>query len=267
MTIAYSQELISAKIAEFQVMTPEQRARIRMENYNRSAGTLDAQEYDCPKCMNRGHFQRLRKDLSVYMEDCDCMAIRRSIWSAKNAELYDRLLQCDFPRFRTEAKWQQEMKQTALHWAMQANKEWLMLCGQSGCGKSHLTMAAVGYRIFHRSQRVTFLDWRKFNLARECDKERFWEQLDKSEKAEILFIDDLLKLDSDRSFLPSPEKELAFQIINTRSNRSGITVISTELTPEQLLKIDQATASRLLSMAKQYKFTVSPDIKKNRRLQ
>ena len=266
MVHSHTRDLTWARIAEFDKMTPQEKARRRMEDYNRSPGNLDAGEYDCPKCLNRGHFMRLREDLSNYVEACSCHAIRKSIWSAKNAGIYDRLLRHDFPSFQVREKWEQDMKQLAKDWAIHGQDQWLLLCGQSGCGKTHLTLAAVGYRIFHRGQSVTFLDWRKFNTLRETRSEEFYSLLKKAEAAQILFIDDLLKLEKTRTFHPAQELELAFQMLNHRVNQAAVTVISTELTPEQLLQMDEATGSRILHMTKQFKHTVSTDPRKNHRL-
>lgn len=266
MAAILSQESIWARVAEFNKMSREDRARKRVDDYNKMPGCLDPQEYDCPACLNRGHFKRLRPDLSEYNEDCKCSPIRASIWSAKAAGIYERLIKCDFPGFKTEAKWEQDMKRVALNWAKNGEDAWLLLCGQSGCGKTHLTLAAVGYRIFHRNQRVTFLDWRLLNMEREEDKAAFAIRMKKAQEAEILFIDDLLKLDKGRTFHPAQEMELAFTLLNQRTNENRITVISTEHTPEQLLNMDEATGSRILHMAREHKYTVRPDVRKNKRL-
>ena len=228
MVQSHTQDLTWARIAEFDKMTPQERARRRMENYNRSPGNLDAGEYDCPKCLNRGHFMRLREDLSNYVEDCSCRAIRKSIWSAKNAGIYDRLLRHDFPSFQVREKWEQDMKQLAKDWAIHGQDQWLLLCGQSGCGKTHLTLAAVGYRIFHRGQSVTFLDWRKFNTLRETRSEEFYSLLKKAEAAQILFIDDFAI-----SRYSEDGIKILYHLIKTRTDLKTSTMFTSQYAPSE----------------------------------
>ena len=238
-------------------------AKIRVDGFNREK--VPSADYDCPKCLNRELIAFLREDGNPGFMDCDCKAVRRSIRAMKESGLEAVIRDLTFDRFQATEPWQKRILSGCQAYAAEP-KLWLLLCGQSGCGKTHLTLAAVGYRIFHRGQSVTFLDWRKFNTLRETRSEEFYSLLKKAEAAQILFIDDLLKLEKTRTFHPAQELELAFQILNHRVNQAAITVISTELTPEQLLQMDEATGSRILHMTKQFKHTVSADPRKNHRL-
>ena len=270
MAVAATKEYILGKFAEVNAMTRKQRQEFMRDHYNATPGNLDPEEYDCKKCLNRGNIMVLDEDndYQEHIVECSCMLIRRSIWSAKASGLYTRLRRCDFPGYAVKEKWQQEMKDTAKAFAKAEGKPWLLLCGQSGSGKTHLALAACGYKLAHRFETIRFLDWRNFNSLREDDPDKvsYQDALDKALKAPILFIDDLLKLEKGRTFYPSKEVEAAFQIINHRENQDLQTLISTELTPRQLLEVDEALGSRILKKARDYTCTVEKDVKKNHRL-
>jgi DNA replication protein DnaC len=84
-------------------------------------------------------------------------------------------------------------------------------------------------------------------------------------EAEVLYIDDFLK--TQRGQQPtSADVNLAFEILNYRyNNPSLITIISSELTEDELLDIDEATGGRIYERAKKA-FSIAGDRKKNYRI-
>jgi len=261
-------KFVSETMARLGPISPYERAVEFCNIVNKEKGPYDPAEYDCPECLNKGFRLEPMENGDRVNIPCRCMRIRESIWAAKASGMDELLRRCCFDNYRVHSAWSSELKKTSWNWSRQEGNAWMLLCGQSGCGKTHLAAAACNYRIFEGFQKVSFLTWREFNDGQyQGDDRREQERLlDKYMKAELLYIDDLLKLDESRKALPPWETELAFKLLNYRTNKDLPTIITTEHTPDSLLKIDEATASRILERAKGYTFTVEKDRKKNYRL-
>ena len=109
-----------------------QMAKMRVDTVNSKDG--DLQGYDCSLCRNRGYTALLREDDSFAIRECECMSIRRCGNAARRSGLNRLLLEKRFRDFRTDQPWQQRMLQVSRRYA-QKPEGWLMLSGQSGCGK------------------------------------------------------------------------------------------------------------------------------------
>ena len=157
------------------------------------------------------------------------------------------------------------MKEVTERFITEPQGHWLMLCGQSGCGKTHLTTAAfvqLSYRLGLEGQ---FLQWNQDSRALKAaaleDDSRLW---DRYKTAELLLIDDLFKGAGQG---PSDaDIRLAFEILDHRYNNTLTTIISTELPFDKLLTIDQAIAGRIKEMCGDFLVSIAPDAAKNFRL-
>ena len=261
-------KFVSEIMAKLAAMTPYQKAQLKCELVNKEKGPYDPAEYDCPECLNKGFRLKPLENGDTEIIVCRCMRIRESIWAAQASGMDELLRRCSFDNYRVHSDWSAALKKTAWDWARQKDTAWMLLCGQSGCGKTHLAAAACAYRIFEDFQKVKFLSWREFNDGQYQGADRGEQELflKRFMNAKLLYIDDLLKLDESRKALPPWETELAFKLLNYRTNKNLPTIVTTEHTPDALLKIDEATASRILERARCYTFTVEKDRKKNYRL-
>ena len=238
--------------------------QIRCDMYNRTRE--EPKEVPCELCMNRGFFMRLRPNGYEYLVPCQCQnihATRRSLEASGMRELFERH---DFPSFREHSPWAKTMKQKALHWAKEGSG-WLLLCGQPGTGKTHLALAACGYRLGRQNQRVEFLPWREFvKVQMDIDHPQRASQMEKMKQAKLLYIDDLFKTAGDKKSNLGWEADIAFELINYRYNNRLDTVITTERGTDELLGIDEAIGSRILEMAGEHAVTVEKGAGKNYRL-
>lgn len=255
---------ISETMAKLAAMTPYERAQVLADLENKKDGPLDKTVYDCPECRNRGYFLEPQPGGECKTLLCRCGFIRQSVQAARNSGMDELLRRCSFDNYRTAAPWMDELKKTAWSWATQKTGAWMLLCGQSGCGKTHLASAACAYRIFVNYERVKFLAWREFSddQYRGGNTELQEQYLN----AQLLYIDDLLKQDESRKASLPWETELAFKLLNYRANKGLPTAITTELTPDRLFRTDEATASRILDLAHGYIYTVNKDRNKNYRI-
>ena len=104
-------------------------------------------------------------------------------------------------------------------------------------------------------------------VSRDSDKrEQLMQEL---KTAQILYIDDLFKTGKsyDGSEAPSgADVNIAFEIINYRYVNQLRTIVSTEKTPQELLAIDEAVASRIIERARGHVFSIAREPARNYRM-
>lgn len=242
--------------------------RLCMESYNRSQGNLEG--YDCPKCRNRGNTAYVKQGGGVGFYECDCRKIRRSILRMERSGLKNIIRDMTFETFRDTEPWQQNMKSGAKAYA-ENPQGWLLFCGQVGSGKSHLCTAVCRERLL-KGDEVRYMPWREEiaqlkAVSRDSDKrEQLMQEL---KTAPILYIDDLFKTGKsyDGSEAPSgADVNIAFEIINYRYVNQLRTIVSTEKTPQELLAIDEAVASRIIERARGHVFSIAREPARNYRM-
>ena len=111
----------------------------------------------------------------------------------------------------------------------------VLFMGQSGCGKSHLSLA-----IDMTSIKQNILDSEVYN-----------KYLNRYKNARVLLIDDLFK----GNITPS-DINIIFEIINYRYFNNKPIIVSTEKYKSDLLKIDEAIGSRILEMCDKFNIEV-----------
>ena len=179
-----------------------------------------------------------------------------------NSGLKDAIKTLRFDNFTAESDWQRNMKAVAVHYAQNPD-DWMLLSGQSGCGKTHLCTAVAG-TLLDRNIPVRYMRWRidsgklKANYA---EPEQVYAELSKYINTPCLYLDDLFK-----GKITDSDIKLAFALIDGRYSANRKTIISTERTPEELLDIDEATGGRILEKCREHMFTVRKDRSKNYRL-
>ncbi len=243
-------------------------AKMKVDTINNTPGNLSG--YDCPKCMNRGTIAIPRDDGSFFTRECDCMKIRRCIWEMEKSGLKNIIREKTFEAYTATELWQKAIKEGAMAYA-ESLEGWLLFCGQSGSGKTHLCTAVCRHRLLAGDE-VRYMPWRDKVAelkAMSLDSDRRGEVINGYKTAQILYIDDLYKVGraADGSSNPTgADIGLAFEIINHRYINHLPTIISTEKTPQELVEIDEATGSRVIEMAGGNVFSVARDTKRNYRL-
>lgn len=247
---------------------PVEHGKIRAETLNKSPGNLTG--HDCHKCLNRGTIAYSREDGSIYTRECDCMKIRRCFWEMEKSGLKNTIRELTFDAYKADEPWQQTIKVGAVNYADRL-EGWLLFCGQSGSGKTHLCTAVCRQRLLGGDE-VRYMPWRDKVAelkSMSLDSEHRSEIIAAYKTAEILYIDDLFKVGkaADGSCNPTgADVSLAFEIINYRYINHLPTIISTEKTPQELVEIDEATGSRIIEMAGGNVFSIARDTKRNYRL-
>ena len=242
--------------------------RMKADTINNAPGNRTG--YDCSKCLNRGMMALPRDDGSIYTVECDCMKIRRCVWEMEKSGLKNIIQEKTFEAYTATEPWQKAIKAGAMAYA-DDTKGWLLFCGQSGSGKTHLCTAVCRQRLLLGDE-VRYMPWRDKVAelkALSLDNERRAGIINGYKTAQILYIDDLYKVGraTDGSSNPTgADVSLCFEIVNHRYINHLPTIISTEKTPQELVEIDEATGSRIIEMAGGNVFSIARDTKRNYRL-
>ena len=243
-------------------------AKLKADTINSTPGNLTG--HDCQKCRNRGHIAVPKEDGGISFVECDCMRIRRCIWEMQKSGLENVIREKSFESYNDTESWQTLLKNGAMAYA-ENPAGWLLKCGQSGSGKTHLCTAVCRHRLLAWDE-VRYMPWREKIAelkAMSLDNDRRAEILNEYKKAQILYIDDLYKTGKalDGSSNPTgADVGLAFEIINHRYINHLPTIISTEKTPQELVEIDEATGSRIIEMSGKNVYSIARDTKRNYRL-
>lgn len=242
------------------VMTPEEREQFQVDTLNDTEGDLNKRDgYECTKCKNRGWIAKLEKygnQIGHCIGDCECAPIRRSIMRMKRSGLEDVIKKYTFAKFEDSEEWQKVVKHTAMDYAKHP-EGWFFIGGQSGCGKTHLC-TAICRELLLRGMETHYMKWRD-DVAKlkglSLDAEERENEINKLKTTKVLYIDDLFKTGRNPDGVePRPtaaDINIAFEIINARYCKPDLlTIISSELSINELVDIDEATGGRICERAK-----------------
>lgn len=253
-------------------LTDEDRMKMSQDKADRqNAEKGNLPDYDCKECLNRGYIAKVRFDerwsmIREYSVECKCMKIRRAIWKMKQSGLEQSIKKLRFDNFEATEPWQTELLALAKGYA-QDPQGWLFIGGQVGCGKTHLC-TAVCRELLLKGIGVIYMPWQTdiTNLkANSMDSDTYNSQINSIKKAEALYIDDFFKPAQGQE--PSAaDIRIAYDIINYRYINKLPTIISSEHNTLDLVRIDEATGSRIYEMSKEHNMSVRRLPERNYRL-
>lgn len=259
----------------FNQMTPKEYEQFKVDGLNATEGNRHEEDgYHCNICRNKGYVIKLVEDedgsFHQVCSDCKCVEIRNSIMRMKRSGLKDIIKDYTFDKFEDPEPWQKAIKGAAAEYA-QNPEGWFFLGGQSGSGKTHLC-TAICREFLLAGRRVRYMLWRD-DIVRikgaVTDSEEYSKLIDQFKTVDVLYIDDLFKTgktaDNTIQKPTGADINVAFEIINYRYNNPKLlTIISSELTEDELIDIDEAIGGRIYERAKA--FTIGKSRDRNYRL-
>ncbi len=256
------ERLMFPKIAAPSEVSCTEYMQSRADYWNSLPGDLKG--YDCSECRNKGYIAFI-EDGYERKRPCKCMKARDTLHRIHESGLSELLRTCTFQSFETTEPFQEHMKRSALEF-VKRKSGCFVVCGQSGCGKTHICTAIVGGMI-KQGLSARYLVWREESgkLKAHAADPDYPALIAPYKQTDVLYIDDLFKT-KEISDISSADVKLAFELLDYRDRNHLITVISTEWTMLELSHIDEAIAGRIMQMSKGFRFIISKDQKKNYRL-
>lgn len=242
-------------------------ARINLENrvsaYNAASGGEDGTGIACPDCNNKGTVAFVSPDSGNFtVRPCKCHGLRTTVKRLQKCGVWQQAQRYKLNNFQTDTPTRRTMKAVTKQFLQSHQGHWLMLCGQSGAGKTHLCTAAFVDLIQRTGLCGEYFLWNRDGRALKAtvleDPQNLWKRY---REAELLYIDDLFqgaRSDADR--------RMAFELLDYRYNNDLPTILSSELSFQELLRLDQAIAGRIREKCGPFLVNITPEIRKNYRL-
>ena len=263
-------EELSKQAKKYSELSPKEKAEQSARIYNELEGKLTG--YECAKCKNKGYIYKVEEREDVYGKlfytevacKCDCMRIREELRRIHNSGLSKLLKRYTFKAYNATEDWQRYVIKEACDFVKKP-EGWFYYGGQPGCGKTHICTAIVGY-LLKQGRAAKYMLWQDdiTKIKQAVNDGEVYEAIINSYKtAEILYIDDFFKTRRG-DFVSTADVNATFRIINYRYNEELPTIISSELSIQQIVEIDEALGSRIAEMAN-HKIFIERDSHKNYR--
>ena len=203
-------------------------------------------DYNCPSCRDTTYI--LNKDGLAY--PCKCREKVLLELRLKKSGMDNILAGKTFSSYIVDSESLREAKTKSIDYCIKfiEDKEYnksILLCGNSGAGKSHLA-AAIITNLIENNIGCTYLDYIKFIAeARQSkyDSDKYNKLITKYQDSTILWVDDFLK-----GRIEPGDINYVFELINYRYQKMKPMIITTEKKIEELFAYDEALASRIVEM-------------------
>lgn len=233
-------------------MTPE----LMIKNFNDRVGNLN--EYDginCELCNNKGIIYKLDEQDYEYVVDCKCNKERKIIRNLKSSGLYEDFKIHSFTSFKEETQHHKAMKAKALVFIKDKGLNWFFIGGKSGSGKTHIC-TAISKELIRQGNDFIYLPFARVMPSIAKDLTNYTShlkleaeyQFEKLKNAEVLYIDDFLKI---------MVKDIVFELIDYRYKNKLKTIISSELNLEEIAEYDEAVSGRIYEMTGRGKYSMT----------
>lgn len=228
----------------------------KIAKFNERQGNLNKNDnFNCPKCKNRGGFLYLTEDGYEQFKYCECSKFRDTINKLKRSGLNSSLKEKTFENFKTKATWQEIALQKAKNFVKETGKKWFYFGGQSGCGKTHLC-TAISICFLNKNKNVHYMPWRDEVTRLKSvifNESKYGSYISVLKNVEVLYIDDFWKTGKDlkkqMAIPPTSDINIAYEIINSRYATKKITIFSSEFLLREIFDIDEAIGSRIYEMS------------------
>ncbi|MDD4564870.1 MAG: hypothetical protein PHE79_05265 [Eubacteriales bacterium] len=213
-----------------------------IDRLNADRGSLP--DYDCEICKNKG-FIFMIEDGREVAHRCKCVVTRNNIRNIRNIGI--DLDECGFDKYKAKDEWQKNALKMAEDYARTLDG-WFYVGGAVGCGKTLLCSSILKSQL-HKGISAKYMAWRDEAgrlKASVNNNEEYLHLIEPLKMVGILYIDDFLKT----AGVTKGDVNLAFEIINSRYTNKKPTIISCELSINDIISIDEALGSRIYERTK-----------------
>lgn len=231
-------------------------AEMAVEDFNKLEGSQTG--YDCPICRNKGQVAFLQDGEDLYAP-CECIHIRRALKLQNQSGIEMLLNKYRFDNYEATEPWQRYTVEKAKEFA-EKKDGWFFIGGKTGTGKTHICTAIVDKLLKDRVA-CKYMMWKDEarTLKAKVNDPEYTSLIKPLKEAKCLYIDDFLQ-----DGATTGSMNLAFEILNARYNSGLMTIISSEMTIQDILEAREAVGGRIYEMAKNY--TIQIQNGKNYRL-
>lgn len=201
-----------------------------------------------------------QEDGADIIVECECHKKNRLIqmWQRSGIKLENQNL--SFENFKPYNKITRYMKSKAAQYILEFEKakaernNSIAFLGQVGSGKTHLTVA-IASKLIDKDIEVRYFQFReeitklKQNIT---DDEVYQSMMNKYKHTPVLLIDDLFKKGKQEAKVSDADIRIMFEIVNYRYINYLPIIVSSEMSADDLIDVDEGLGSRIIQMAKNY---------------
>ncbi|WP_129600588.1 ATP-binding protein [Anaerophilus nitritogenes] len=223
--------------------------------------------YECPICKDTEIVES--KDDKWKFVSCKCAEVKRYKKMIQRSQIGNQFLKIGFKEFETNGRNEQivEAKAAAIDYVKNFEKirktknNSIGFFGMSykfgdqikkvgiGAGKTHLSIA-IANNLMKKGIGVMYFPYKEAVLQlkqNRMDEEFYQREAGKYKTSPVLLVDDLFK-----GKITEPDKDIMFEILNYRYLNCLPVIVSSELSLDDLIDIDEAAGSRIIQMTKNY---------------
>lgn len=265
----------------------QERARIAQTQSVKSDDS-DQGKYDCEVCKDKGRYLKRKQSVNPFsnepeffkdgspimhdvMVECECFEKineRKHIQKLmKSSEITEEFRKLGFGNFTTEGKSQLviDAYECALEYyqsfdQIKGNRQnSIALLGQPGSGKTHLLTAIANNLIQKKKVQVFYFPYVEGFNDLKNDFDVLEEKTVRMKSSEVLFIDDLFKPARKKPRATEWQVEQMYGVINHRYLNHKPILVSSELSVDEIMNIDEALATRIHEMCKDFELLIKGD--------
>ncbi|MBE0185654.1 DnaA ATPase domain-containing protein [Bacillus subtilis] len=203
---------------------------------------------------------KAREWKTTYSKQCECVKQKKIAKLMAASGITEKFEQLLFGNFKLNGK--PQMIKDAYECAVEYFKDFekirgeransIALLGQPGSGKTHLLTAIMNNLIKKKSTHCLYFPYVEGMSDLKNDFDQLETKLNAMRKADVLFIDDLFKPVDGKPRATEWQVEQIQSVVNYRYLNHKPLLISSELTTDDLLDVDEALGSRIYQMCKYY---------------